>query len=108
MRARERDSIAMSEVVAAEIREVLALPKFASVLTPRRQAEIAALLFADAHWFTPVTRVSDCRDPNDNIYLELVLASGAMILVSSDNDLLSLHPLRGVAILRPSGYVALP
>jgi hypothetical protein len=34
--------------------------------------------------------------------------SGAETLVSSDDDLLVLHPWRGVRILRPAEYLALP
>jgi putative PIN family toxin of toxin-antitoxin system len=83
-------------------------PKFASVLTASRQAEIAGLLFGDAHWFNPVIRIADCRDPNDNMYLELALAAGAAALISSDKDLLALHPWRGIPILRPAGYLAPP
>jgi hypothetical protein len=45
-------------------------------------------------------RVTDCRDPKDNKYLELALAAGAETIVSSDDDLLVLHPWRGVRILR--------
>ena len=97
----------MSEPVSAEIREVLTRPKFARVLTPRRRTEIAAMLFADAHWFVPTTRVTDCRDPDDNIYLELALAANAAVLISSDKDLLALHPWRGVPILRPPDYIML-
>jgi predicted nucleic acid-binding protein len=52
----------MSEAAAAEIREVLARPKFADVLTARRQAEITGLLFADARWFVPTLRIDECRD----------------------------------------------
>jgi uncharacterized protein len=40
-----------------------------------------------AVWFEPAVRVTDCRDPN-NKYLELALAAGAEIIVSSDDDLL--------------------
>jgi uncharacterized protein len=90
----------MSEAAAAEIREVLARPKFADVLTARRQAEITGLLFADARWFVPTLRIDECRDANDNKYLELTLAAHAAILISSDRDLLSLHPWRGIRILR--------
>jgi hypothetical protein len=98
----------MSESVAAEIRDVLARPRFARVLTLRRQAEIAALLFSDAHWFTPTTRVTDCRDPSDDKYLELALAANATVVISSDGDLLALHPWRGIPVLNPSEYLKLP
>jgi putative PIN family toxin of toxin-antitoxin system len=94
-RARKRDIVAISEAVADEIREVLGRPIFARVLTLRRETEIAALLFTDAYWFVPTIRVTECRDPSDDKYLELVLAANVTILVSSDQDFLSLH--RGAA-----------
>jgi uncharacterized protein len=36
----------------------------------------------------------------------LSLAAGADTVVSSDDDLLLLHPWRGVRILRPAEYLA--
>jgi hypothetical protein len=50
-------------------------------------------------------RVTDCRDPKDNKYLELSLAAGAETIVSSDDDLLVLDPWRGVRIMRPAEYL---
>ena len=107
MRVLEHDRLAMSEAVAAEIRDVLARPKFAPVLTQSDRANIAALLFADAQWFVPAMRVSDCRDPKDDIYLELALAARATTLISSDKDLLALHPWPGIPVLRPAEYLML-
>lgn len=66
------------------------------------------MLFADVDWFVPSVTVADCRDPKDDKYLELALAAHASLLISSDGDLLSLHPWRGVPILRPAEYLALP
>lgn len=104
----EQGRVAMSEPVAAEILEVLARPKFANVLPPWRQAEIARLLFSNAHWFTPDIRVEDCRDKRDNIYLELALAANVTALVSSDKDLLVLHPWRGIPVLSATAFLARP
>lgn len=50
--------------------------------------------------------MTECRDAKDNKYLELTLAVGAGVIVSSDADLLVLHPWRGVRILRPVVYLA--
>ncbi|MEJ0017307.1 MAG: putative toxin-antitoxin system toxin component, PIN family [Acetobacteraceae bacterium] len=63
------------------------------------------LLFATT-WFTPLVSVAECRDPRDDKYLELALAASASVLVSSDQDLLVLHPWRGISILRPADYLA--
>jgi predicted nucleic acid-binding protein len=54
----------------------------------------------------PTVRVNDCRDAKDNKYLELALAAGAAVIVSSDNDLLALSPWRGVRIVTPAAFVA--
>jgi len=51
-------------------------------------------------------RVTDCRDPKDNKYLELALAAGAETIVSGDDDLLVLDPWRGARIMRPADYLA--
>jgi predicted nucleic acid-binding protein len=50
--------------------------------------------------------VSDCRDAKDDKYLELALAAGADMIVSSDEDLLVLHPWRGIPILSPADFLA--
>ena len=49
--------------------------------------------------------VFDCRDPNDNKFLELALSVGAEIIVSSDPDLHILNPYRNIAILKPSEFL---
>jgi uncharacterized protein len=72
--------------------------------------EFAALIRRSVHLFA----VDDdhlkavdppCRDPRDNQFLALVLVAEAEVLVSSDEDLLVLHPWRGVEILRPGAFL---
>jgi len=46
-----------------------------------------------------------CRDANDDNFRALCLAANADVLVSSDLDLLVLHPWRGVAILTPAQFL---
>ncbi len=108
LRAEAMDVLALSTAVYAEIAEVLARPRFAGVIaTDRRERFLTSLRDASV-WFEPVIAVSDCRDPKDNKYLELALAAGAGTIVSSDEDLIALHPWRGVRILRPAVYLDLP
>jgi predicted nucleic acid-binding protein len=47
----------------------------------------------------PQTPVSDCTDHEDNRILECALASGALMIVSNDSDLLSMSPWRGTPIV---------
>jgi predicted nucleic acid-binding protein len=88
--AEEADLLALSAAVDTEIAEVLGRP----------------ILRGAAIWFDPTVTVSDCRDPKGNKYLELALAASADTIISSDADLLMLHPWRNVRILRPADYLA--
>lgn len=65
-----------------------------------------SLFDAEAVSFAPTDRVTDFRDPKGNIHLELASTAGAGTIVSSDGDLLALHPWRGVRILWPADYLA--
>jgi uncharacterized protein len=49
--------------------------------------------------------VSDCRDPKDNMFLECAIVAQAKIIVSGDNDLLTLHPYRGIEILNVNEFL---
>ena len=46
-----------------------------------------------------------CRAPKDNQFLALALVSEANALVSSDEDLLVLHPWRGIPIVTPAEFL---
>lgn len=47
-----------------------------------------------------------CRDSNDDFILALALASQADVIVSSDHDLLVLHPWRDIAVVTPAQFLA--
>ena len=108
LRAEEVDVFALSAAVDTEIAEVLGRPRFAHTIPIERREHVLDILRREAVWFEPTMRVADCRDPKDDKYLELALAAGVETIVSSDDDLLTLHPWRGVRILRPADYLALP
>jgi putative PIN family toxin of toxin-antitoxin system len=75
-------------------------------VSPARRQHFLDVLREASLWFEPTVRVTDCRDPKDDKYLELALTSGAETIVSSDSDLLVLHPWCGVRILGPADYLA--
>jgi putative PIN family toxin of toxin-antitoxin system len=47
-----------------------------------------------------------CRDKSDDFLLALALAAEANLIISSDHDLLVLHPWRGIPIVTPAQFVA--
>jgi len=105
LHAEEVYVFALSAAVDAEIAGVLSRPKFASTIPLARHERLLQILRQAAVWFEPAVRVTDCRDPKDDKHLELALAAGAETIVSSDDDLLVMHPWRGVRILRPADYL---
>jgi predicted nucleic acid-binding protein len=74
----------------------------------RLSADLLNQLVSGSAWFEPLVAVADCCDVADNKYLELAWAAEAAAIVSSDQDLLVLHPWRGIAILRPAEYLTRP
>lgn len=93
-----------------ELEQVLLRSKFdryqtaevrvAFVALVRRHAVLVAVSATDEFNVRP-----QCRDPKDDQFLALVLASEADALVSSDADLLMLHPWRGVPIVTPGDFL---
>lgn len=102
--ARLRDIICLSKPVEEEVRSVFARPRFQRYAA--RAELILAVLAAAAQIFVPRISITDCRDDKDNKYLELALAAGAAVIVSSDTDLRVLNAWRGVAILSPAEFLS--
>ena len=67
----------------------------------RRQVRLFAVQDADLAAVNP-----PCRDPKDSQFLALALASEADAIVSSDEDLLILHPWRGIPIVTAADFLA--
>ena len=100
--------LVLSQEVEDEYREVLFRPKFDRFVSNERRQRILDIVLVAAERFEPVEVVQECRDPKDDKYLSLAAASRANVIVSGDiRHLLSIHPWRGVHILRPTDYLAL-
>lgn len=109
--ALEGGEVCASASTLAELESVLQRDKFDRYLSAALRAEFAAIVRRRASLFD-VSEVDmanvqpPCRDPKDNQFLALVHACDADVLVSSDTDLLVLHPWQGVPILTPAAYLA--
>ena len=49
--------------------------------------------------------IEACRDPKDNKFLELGVSGHADYIITGDQDLLDLHPFRGISILTPRQFL---
>lgn len=99
----------MSPHILSNVERVLTeLPKWERV---RADAYLETLLAAAEHsgggLIADVPRtVHDCGDQEDNLILDLAAEAGALIVVSTDTDLLSMSPWRGTPILEPRVFAA--
>lgn len=55
----------------------------------------------------PAQKITDCRDPKDNKFLEAAVGGEADYLVSGDEDLLRMNPYRSVPVLNPVEFLEL-
>jgi putative PIN family toxin of toxin-antitoxin system len=95
-------------VVSAHIREEVErvlCDKFGWTL--ERVAEAIDPLWEVAHFVTPREKISASRDETDNRILECAIESGAQVIVSFDNDLLTLTPFEGIRILKAREFIEL-
>ena len=91
----------------AELRHVLARSALNRYRDPQARSDFLALYRASVLDVDVSISVTDCRDPKDDKFHSLALAGGADFIVSSDNDLLVMHPYRGIAILSPADLLVL-
>jgi putative PIN family toxin of toxin-antitoxin system len=90
----------------AELNDVLRRPRFDKYLQEEERMEFLATLVREAELVDVTAVVTDCRDPKDNKFLELAVSGKATHVISGDDDLLVLHPFRGIPILTPHDFVA--
>jgi uncharacterized protein len=95
----------------AELATVLARKRFEKSVPEEARSEFVELIRQKAKLFmvadSDLANVSPpCRDVSDNIFLALSRVAGADVVVSSDHDLLVMHPWRGTAILTPAQFLA--
>lgn len=105
----EPNQLLLSREIEAEYLEVLFRPKFDKYVSVERRQRILDIVVVAAERIEFPAAVRECRDAKDDKYLALAAAGRADVIVSSDvHDLLSMHPWRGISILSPSAFIALP
>lgn len=104
--AASQGRLLVSAATVAELDEVLRRPKFNKYLPEEKRLEFLAALVREAEQVEIAEAVSACRDAKDNKFLELAVSGRASHILSGDEDLLVLHPFRGIAILAPQAFLA--
>jgi putative PIN family toxin of toxin-antitoxin system len=94
-----------SEGTMDELAAVLFRKKFDLYVGAEERALFLGRLRSTAEFAPIIQLVRECRDPEDDKFLEVALNARADVIVTGDADLLEMNPWRGVKILSPAGFV---
>ncbi|MES2393611.1 MAG: putative toxin-antitoxin system toxin component, PIN family [Acidobacteriota bacterium] len=104
-RATSAGDLLVSLETLEELESVLFRHKFDAYVTRGERLDFFRQLRFTANFIESVTPISACRDPRDDKFLALAVTGQAEFILSGDNDLLTLHPFRGIDILNPRQYL---
>ncbi len=98
--------LAFSNATMNELVEVLFRKKFDKYFLNNEEKwnAIQRISLNDV-FFSPAESITDCRDSNDNKFLELAVTANASCIITGDKDLLELHPFRGMSILNATDFL---
>ncbi len=105
--ALNKGKVLISFATLAELSEVLGRRQFHRYFGEEDIRIFVAALTRRAQWTDITVTIKACRDPRDDIFLELAVSGRADYIVSGDSDLLALNPFQGVAILPPHSFLEL-
>ena len=80
-------------------------PRFRRYLTVHEAQDFIATTLLRIIAVKVGVSLSVCRDPDDDQILELAIAGFATHIITGDDDLLMLHPFRGILILTPQAFL---
>ncbi len=95
----------------AELERVLEQKKFDRYLDRASRRKFVSLIRHNVRLFSVgdadvMVVEPSCRDVRDNQFLALALVAEADVVVSSDEDLLVLHPWHGIPIVAPGEFLS--
>jgi putative PIN family toxin of toxin-antitoxin system len=97
-----------SEQLLEEMVDVLARPRLRNKypLSDETVEALLQLILLRGRKVRPQREIRRCRDPKDNMFLEVAAAGHAEIIVSGDEDLLILNPFEDIPIVPPRDFLA--
>lgn len=96
--------ILFSEDMLKEFFEVVSRPKFKKIFLEKRIKELVILMRKFEETIQIKERINICRDPKDNLILETAVSGKADLIITGDDDLLSLSPFRNIRIITPDKF----
>jgi putative PIN family toxin of toxin-antitoxin system len=109
-RLRRRDyTLLLSRATLDELVDVLHRPRLRLKygLSESALRAVIRLLVLRSELVQPDVQIVVCRDPKDDKFFEVAVSGQAGVIVSGDEDLLTLDPYAGIPIVSPSRFLAM-
>jgi uncharacterized protein len=97
--------ILLSIALVNEIHHILYRPKFDRYINDAQREDFMLALVENGILVDVTEEIDVCRDPKDNMILELAVSGKADVIVTGDTDLLNLNPCREIVILNPQTFL---
>ena len=94
-----------SEPTFMEVDEVLRRSKYDRYVSEQNRLEFLISLVDQAEIVPVSIELTDCRDPEDNKFLEVAVSGKASDIITGDHDLLILNPFRGIAVIGIAAFL---
>lgn len=104
-KARTTGVMLLSLDVIEELHDVLSRPAFDRYLDEEDRLKFLSLLIKEASIVEIRERITECRDPKDDKFLELAVNGRANLIISGDKDLQVMNPFRNIPILAPREFL---
>lgn len=89
----------------SELKEVMFRSKFDRFFTDEDRLAMLKIISMKCEQIESSSEIEICRDPKDNMFLNLALDGKADVILTRDPDLLVLHPFEGIPILSPADFL---
>lgn len=103
--ALRKGEIIRSDETFFELARTLEKPRLQKYLNQQDKVDFLANYLLLTKPTAITTKVYVCRDPFDNMFLELALSGKASFLITRDGDLLTLNPFKGIPIISVSRFL---
>ena len=97
--------ILISENLISELSEVLDRKKFDQYVDLETRQDFIYSLSDEGLMIYPDGKITACRDPKDNMILELAVSGNADCIITGDKDLLILKKFRSIPIVTPDKFL---
>ena len=97
--------ISVSRDTLSELADVLSRTKFDHYISVEDRKDYFRYFSRVVEEVEIIRKVTICRDPKDNKFLEVAVNGQAKIIITGNKDLLVLHPYQSIEIISPAQYL---